>query len=226
MQEQADNIPGLWIHQESAIISAESHDIWSFTPEFLLSNKIVSEEWDCTRATRDQNTVDIQFGPVNWRMTENNLWITSFPDCPLEEEVEAGLNSLIPVMARSFLVSVPYLPSRRFWYFWQISVVTDSPLQWMLDNFSPQGWPSEFEVAGLGTDLTLFKDDQVIQINIRNQSRRRNQVSLDSISFDCYASCGSDLIADDMIEEPERRSTWLQTVEQILDFLLKGGNVH
>ena len=224
MQEQSENIPGLWLHQESAIISAESHDIWSFTPEFLLSNEIVSEEWDCTRATRNQDTVDIQFGPVNWRMTESNLWITSFPDCPLGEEVKAGLNSLIPAMARSFLVSVPYLPSRRFWYFWQISAVTDSPLQWMLDNFCPRGWPSELEVARLGTDLTFFKDEQAIQISIRNQSRQRNQVARDSISFDCYVSRGSDLITDDMIEETERRTTWIRTIEQILDFLLNGGD--
>ena len=37
----------LWIHQESAVISAEFHDVWRFTPEFLLEEEIVSNSWAC-----------------------------------------------------------------------------------------------------------------------------------------------------------------------------------
>ena len=221
MQEQADNTSGIWLHQESAIISAEFHDIWSFTPEFLLSSELASEEWDCTRATRNQNTVDIQFGPVNWRMNESNLWITSFSDCPLSEEVESGLNSLIPELAKTFLENVSCLPVRRFWYFWQISVAMDNPQQWMVDNFYPHSWPAGFNATGLETRATFFKEEQVVQVNIQSQKKNRgDQESLDSIVFDCYASCGFNLTHSEMINEPEHRSAWLQTVEQIVDSLL------
>ena len=41
--------PDLWVHEERAIISAESHDIWSFTPDFLVSNEIVPVDWVCRR---------------------------------------------------------------------------------------------------------------------------------------------------------------------------------
>ena len=50
LDEAMTSTHDLWVHQESAIIGADSHDIWGFTPEFLLSNGIVRD--DCLADAR------------------------------------------------------------------------------------------------------------------------------------------------------------------------------
>ena len=77
--EGAHNLTSdLWLHQESAILTADTHDVLSFTPEFLLVEGIVPESWLCSRASRAPDEAVIDYGPVNWHMTEDHLYINRF----------------------------------------------------------------------------------------------------------------------------------------------------
>ena len=123
MDVELNKPSGLLVHQESAIIVAESHDVWSFTPEFLLANEIVSDDWSCRRATRRQDTMEIQYGPIRWYMTESNLWIDLHPGCSIEDRRSMEDENLVPTMAGIYLGKVPYCPVRSLWFYWRISVV-------------------------------------------------------------------------------------------------------
>ena len=74
--------PDLWIHQESVVLIANTHDVWSFTPEFLLVEGIVPDTWQCLSASRGPDEANVHYGSVNWRMTENQLWISVYPRLP------------------------------------------------------------------------------------------------------------------------------------------------
>ena len=210
--------------EERAIISAESHDIWSFTPYFLVSNEIVPTGWACEHVTQNQGTVDIQYGPTNWRMNESYLWITLFPNRPLGEDAQPEGRPAIPILASRFLEAVPLLPSRRFWFSWRVSAVNPNPRQWMSDSFLPSKWPMELEPAIPRVSFNLGKDDLLLQMNISIEPNQRpNQTTQDLIIFDCHASRGVDQFVDDMVLATDHWTEWLGTVEQVINHLLEGG---
>ena len=105
---------GLWIHQESAVISAEFHDVWRFSPDFLLEEEIVPGSWVCHRASRSNDQVSIQYGPSHWSMTQNELWISVYPDQALTSEFDAipedGEMSMIQVLAHKLLADNTFPP--------------------------------------------------------------------------------------------------------------------
>ena len=217
----------LWIHQESAVISAEFHDVWRFTPEFLLEEEIVSNSWECRRATRSSDQINIQYGPSHWSMTENDLWITEYPDKSLptnvdtaSEDDEPGRTN-IPVLTYNFLARMPSLPSRKLWFFWRISAINRDTNQWMLENFLNRKWPAEMGTISLQPHLYVDLNDVMLDMTIRNQTYpRQGEIPPDSITFDCLVSRRRDLVVGDMLKETERRTEWLQLLRQAIQQLL------
>ena len=225
MAEEITSPPVLWVHQETLGIHAESHDIWAFTPEFLFSAAIVPDEWKCTRATRSQNVVEIQYGPITWVMNEGTLWITSFSDCPWGEEPQLDDGPLVPYLARSFLRMVPHLPSRRLAGFWRVSTAKTDSTRWMLDNFLPAGCGNVFDLPALYTRLSFVNDRVGVQMDIRAEAATRGSERFDdSIVFDCHVTMGgNDLPVDELALETFSWSEWRQTVEWGTQRLLQGG---
>ena len=215
----------LWIHQESAVISAESHDVWRFTPEFLLASEIVPDTWICRQATQSSDEVMIHIGPVQWTMTPKDLWITAYPDQPLTVDADDASVHLIPVVTSNFLETVPYVPTRRLWLFWQISIVNPDRDRWMLETFLNGGWPSDLGVVALQPRLTVFLNDLTIQMTVRNiTSYRRGEAHLESTAFDCYVSRGADQTPGDMVLDLTHRAERLSLVERAIRQLLGNGS--
>ena len=213
----------LWVHGESAIISADSHDIWNFTPDFLAGNEIVPIDWPCKLARRNQSSVDIRYDTVNWRMFEGNLWIDSFPDRPFGEHLFLEDEPLIPTMASRFLGTLPHLPVQKLWFFWRVSAVIPEPNQWMLNNFCPRGYPPKFRSAVVEPDLFLTKGDFVVHLKLRSQARyRADEPPLDAIMMECYVSRPPNLTVDEMIADTYRWSECFESLKQAIDFLLAG----
>lgn len=222
MAEELSRSSGLWVHGESAIILAESHDVWSFTPEFLLVNEIVPDNWVCRRAVRTQDAMEIEYGPVHWYMTESNLWVDLYPDCSIEDwpSIEGG--RLVPAMIESYLEKNSHFPFKGVWFYWRISVVNPDRHQWMLDNFLRKGWPEEFPVTRLQPLLTFSSGDVNFQITIRtDQAQRQYEVFQDSIIFDCYAYRIGVPTVSDAIEETEHWSERFHTLERALNHLVE-----
>ena len=218
----------LWIHQESAVISAEFHDVWRLTPEFLLEEEIVSNSWACHRATRSSEQIGIQYGPSHWSMTQNELWITEYPDKSLptnvdtasEDDEEDGTN--IPVLAYNFLNTIPSLPSRRLWFFWRISAINRDRNQWMLENFLNRKWPAEMGVISLHPRLYIYLNDLLLDITIRNETyQRRGENVPDCTTFDCFVSRGSNLVVGEMLKDTDRRTEWLQLLSKAIQQLVE-----
>lgn len=212
----------LWIHQESAVISAESHDIWRFTPDFLVASEIVPGEWICSRSTQSSEEVTIHFGPSLWLMTPGNLWITTHPNRSLQDDGADVGEPLVPILANNFLVSLPNLPSRRLWLFWQISASVPDRNQWKLDTFFARSWPSELGAVELQPRMVVRFEDLLISVTIRDDiPPRPGRDPRESVAFDCYASRGLDLPPDDMISDVTHRTERLLIVERILRQLLE-----
>ena len=222
MVEELNGSSGLWVHRESAIILAESHDVWSFTPEFLLVNELVPDNWVCRRAVRTQDAVEIEYGPIHWHMTGSNLWISLYSDCSIEDWPSMEDRRLIPAMAESYLERVSYFPFKGLWFYWQISSVNPDRHQWMLDNFLRKEWPKEYPVTRLQPSLTFSSGDVAFQITIRSdQARRRYEVFQDSIIFDCYAYRIGVPTVGDAIQETDHWPERLLTLERALNHLME-----
>lgn len=212
----------LWVHQQAAIITAESHEIWSFTPDFLLANDIVPADWSCTQATRTQESVEIHLGPTNWQMTESQLWVSVSPDCPFDESPRPLMGSLFLDPMNRFLQTIPYLPTRRLWFFWKISATDPEWRKWTADTFLRNDWPAELGTPMLQPSITARKDDITLRMTIRNQSVHRNgQPVPNSIVFDSYVYRHVDQTPADMISEtqhwPERLAVLRQAIKHLLN---------
>ena len=216
---------GLWIHQESAVISAESHDIWRFTPEFLVESEIVPDSWICRTATQSSDEVTILIGPSRWVMTPRNLWITTYPDRSLKDDTGDVEGSHTPSLTRKFLEAVPYLPSRKLWLFWRISAVIPDRDQWMLETFLNKNWPSELGDVVIQPRLTVVVDDLTIRVTIRNEGfRQQEEAHGESTAFDCYVSRGSDQAPREMYFDISQSAERLQMLERIIEELLGSRN--
>ena len=218
----------LWIHQESVIISADSHDIWRFTPEFLTASEVVPDSWKCTHASQSSDGATIQIGPVHWRMSREQLRITGYPDSPLSDVIEDANIPLIPTVASNFLEAVPHLPSQILWLSWQISAVNPDRDRWMLENFLSKGWPAEFDAVVLQPQLTFFLGDVAIQITVRNSSIRRRDKDLEdpveATIFDCFAWLREEQSPGEMLTDLKERTDRLQMAEHAIRHVLAYGS--
>ena len=213
----------IWVHGESAIISADSHDIWSFTPNFLADAEVVPSDWPCRWARRNQSSVDIRYDHVNWRMFEGNLWIDSFPELPFGEHLFLDNEPLIPTMASRFLGTLPHLPVQRLWFRWLVSAVIPEPNQWMLNTFFPRGCPTEFSSAAVEPDLFLTKGAFVVHLKLRVQARYRpDELPVDAIMMECNVSRQSNLTVDEMLQDTYSWSEYFESLKESINFLLAG----
>lgn len=224
MVQETEYAQGLWVHQESVIIGADSHDIWSLTPEFLLSNGIVPEDWSCTQANRTADSVSITLGPVRWQMTERTLWITLFADCPIDDEARIEGGHIIPDLARRYMETVPYTPTRQLWLNWEVSVIKRNHNAWMRDNFEYKEWPTDLGTAMLEPKLTFVIDDVLYQVEIKNEeSQRQDKTYEDSIQFECFVCNQQERSVSSIILGFDHWEERLSTFEKAINHLLKGG---
>ena len=225
MVEETEVTKVLWVHQESAVITADSYDVWSFTPEFLLSNEIVPGDWTCTQATRDIEEAVVQYGPVYWGMTERSLWITSYPSCPIEDESRLEGEHAIPDLVGRYLRAVPYLPVQNLWFFWRVAVINPQRYEWSLNNFLGKGWPTVVgSIERLQPTLDFVAEDILYRMTIDNeQSRIRHRIDEDTIIFECYALSRGGQSIGQILSEAPRLSDRLNTFKQAIIHLLEEG---
>ena len=177
--------PDLWVHEESVILLASTHDVWNFTPEFLFG--MVPDNWTCRHASRTPEEAVVEYDNVNWRMTEEQLWISAYPESSMSD---VSVDSIVPRMARKYLEMVPYLPFERVWFYWRISVVKTARLGRILEDFLPGDWPSEFKVVLKRTQpmLQFESEHHRFQMTLRGQAVEHNGETLpDAVNFDCFA---------------------------------------
>ena len=224
----------LWIHQESAIITAEFHDVWGLTPEFLSDGSVVPNSWTCVRSSRSPDRVDIQFGPSHWSMDKDELRVTTYPDQPLTAEADITFTAseddggergpIVPVSAHNFLTATPVLPSRKLWFFWRISALHQDGDQWLRERFLNMEWPDELGTIRPQPRLVISIGELYLEVTVSNEAQqRRHGDTPASITFDCIISRGVDLLVEDMILEVRHRTEWLALVDRTLQQLLDGG---
>lgn len=223
---------GLWVHQASAVIAAETHDILELTPEFLMSNGLARSDWECTRAIQNPDDVFIdyasnEYGFIHWRMDERNLWITSRPDYPIDVEIRLNADHIIPVLCRRYLDIVPFLPARQLWFFWDITALVPDPQNWMRNNFlNHHGWTVEFEYATVQPRLEFYVGNIQFSVTVRaERSHRRGEPLDNSITFECYATNQAARRPRDMQSECWQWVERLNVFRRIISHMLRGGRL-
>ena len=218
--EEANGSSGLWVRQESAIIIADSHDVWSFTPEFLYANEIVPDDWICHRATRTQDSIGIQYGPIHWYMTSQNLWIDNYPDRSIEEWLGIQDERLAPAMAKSYLTRVPYLPFGSLWSYWRISANRPDRHRLGLENVLGKEWPEEMSIGRFqpSLDMNFTTADRFFRIVVQDNPDE------DAIVFECYTNANASQGAGDAILETRHWPEHLRTLQRAISHIL-GENV-
>ena len=211
----------IWIHQESTVISAQSHDTWSLTPEFLASD-VAPEEWQFRTATRTGDTVEIEHGPIKWRMTPSELWITLDPDLPLEEyRNQINEQAVTSTLAQNFLVASPYTPVRRIWFYWRFSALDPNPRQWMLNRFLANEPPTELGFVRVQPRVTFRLEEQTVQVTVRNDPvQRQDERFNNAIIFECFVNRIEELTTDEMIQDTGLLVERFAIVEKAINYLL------
>ena len=223
MAEESTKEFGIWVHQESTIITAQSHDTWSFTPEFLAGD-VAPEEWNCRKVTRTGDTVEIEHGPIAWRMTPSELWITLEPDLPLEEyRNQISEQAVTPALAHNFLLFSRYTPVRRMWFYWKFSSLNPNSRQWMLMRFLSNEPPTELGSLGIQPRVTFRLGELNVQVTVRNDAvERLDETFDDAIIFECFVSRIGEFTVDEMTQDTGRIVEQFAIVEKAIDYLLVG----
>ncbi len=222
VEEAHDPAPAIWVHQESAVVDADTHDVWSFTPEFLLVDGIVPETWSCRRASREPAEADIDYGPTNWRMTENQLWISVYPDVSVSEWHSLPEASLIPSLAQRYLERVPYLPFERAFFYWNVSTLKTDQLSRMVENMLPSDWPEEFKTLANQTQplLQFTSENHNFQITMQDRAVEREGSTFDdSIVFNCHAFPSAEQPLDRAITEMGNWAARWRTLQRAIQHL-------
>ena len=153
-------------------------------------------------------------------MTESNLWITSYPECPIEDESRFEGGHFVSVMAKRYLEKVPYLPAQRMWLFWRLSLVNPMAEEWMHDTFLSKGWPEEFEHSTLRPKLSFAVDETLFQISISNEQTPLDDDTFEeSIIFECYASNFKDHGIENMILATDQLAARLNVLQEAINHL-------
>lgn len=221
MAEESRKDYGIWVHQESTVISAQSHDTWSLTPEFLASD-VAPEEWKCRKATRAGDTVEIEHGPIDWRMTPSDLWITLDLDLPLEDyQKQINEQPVTSTLAHNFLVASPYTPVRRMWFYWRVSALYLNTGQWMLRRFLSSEPPTDLGSVRVQPRITFHLEEQTVQVTVRNDAvQRQDETINNAIIFECFVNRTGELTIDEMIQDTGLLVEQFATVERAINYLL------
>ena len=208
----------LQVLRACAIIPAEFHDLQKFDAEFLVSNSIVSDERPCTRYRRTTRGVEIEFDSVEWRMTERELRIETFPEAPWEMARSSDICQLIPYFARQFLISLPRLASPSICFYWEITVDLTDPDQWMRSRFAPPAIPRGYEVVDVSTSFVVTKEDLRIKVDVGVEEDDDSEMR--SLVFDCYGTPLSEPASSRLVDETERWSEYADAVREVVLALL------
>ena len=191
-----------------------------------MSNEIVPDDWQCTRAVRTEDSIDIQFGPIEWRMTDRQLWVSVTPDCPLDNCSEHALGPLFLDQTIEYLKTIPYLPVRRFWLFWKLSVTDPERYKWLANTFLSNEWPVSLGIPIVRPLLISRKDDLVLHMTIRDErTYRGGELNQDSIVFDCYIYRDVGQTPSEIIVETQNWKERFNVVEQAIRHLLEEGDL-
>ena len=167
--QQASGEGGLWVQQATAIIHADTHDIWNLTPEFLSEEEIVPENWVCTRTARSQEQVTIEYEAIRWSGNERDLWIMALPGRPIDSTIRRT-TYIVPEMVVRYLDRVPYLPVKKLWFHWILSAVGPRPEGWMQATFLPRGLPADLALTNLQSYVVFHVEGIEFQVRVRDES--------------------------------------------------------
>ena len=225
MAEESTKEYDIWIHQESTVISAQSHDTRSFTPEFLASD-VAPEDWKCRTATRTGDTVEIEQGPIDWRMTPSELWITLDSDLPLQEyRNQINEQAVTSTLAYNFLVASPYAPVRQMWFYWRLSALDPNPRQWMLNRFLPYEPPTELGSVRVQPRIIFRLEEQSVQVTVRNDPVERQAERFNNaIIFECFVNRTEERTIDEMTQDTGLLVERFAIVEKAINYLLMEEN--
>lgn len=209
----------LRLDEVSAILSANRHDIASFTPEFLASNELVPVNGICTSSVRSQGSVTITYEGVKWWLTEDNLWITEYPNLILGSDVQhAGL--IVPGLASRYLESVPYSPVNRIWFHWVLTTIIPRRDEWMRKTFLPDGLPIGVELAPIETLIQFVSGNVEFRLTVR-RNNDPNQQDGDSVQFTCFASSAyPHQNRAEIVSEANLLEVRTETLERVINHLL------
>ena len=208
----------LWVYQEAVIISAEYHDTAGFTPRFLLSSEIVPKDCIWHQVSRTGEGILLRHDRVHWRMTNNELRITAYPDCSIDDIADG---TLVSGLASDYLKAVPYTPVRGLRSLWQIFATYPERDQWMMENFLSKGWPSELGSVVLRPRLTFRLDDLVIQMRVISEGLLwGDEDATDLILFECFVSREGEQNISRAVSDIDSWAPRLRMVEQFIRQLL------
>ena len=224
MTEELGRYEGpLSLDEEFVLITAENHDLAGFTPELLRSKSLVEIDWVVGRFVRSPSEVVIGVGPVQWYMTDTNLWISRWPACELGGVKD---HSIIPRLAQRFLAAFPDLPARKLWFYWRLSDQVLGLGEWPFLKLFRVMVGDSSEVVSVGTTLDLVRDDyfQRVQVTHEGSLRSGQSQGFNRVSFGCTFAKRYDLNVQQMNSETENWSLCLGMAEELVRELLTGSD--
>jgi hypothetical protein len=216
----------LSVRQQGVIISAQYHNVSEFTPEFLFTSKIVPSSWVCRLADQTPESSIIDDGYVQWEMTTEELRIIEHPNILLQADINDNAVVGAVSFARNFLVSAPYLPSRKLWSFWRVICIDPDSEKWALETFMARGWPSRLGDLTIHPRLNTSIGDFRVQVSITSGSGQEQQGGppIPSTVFDCFVWKEMNQSPPEMTEDLDRWAEKARILEDVIGHLVQSGS--
>ena len=150
------------LHSVSVVVTAEFHDPSVLNRDFLVSKRIVPEDWEVTEAFSTPPVSILRHGNgIQWTLDQSKLTVTE--DCNSSFQDKYRVHSL----ASRYVAVLPNVPYRGLGLNCVVSMKRDNPETWLTRRFlKPGTWQKrEPKILGMVPKFALNAGDAVCNIS-------------------------------------------------------------
>ena len=152
------------LHSVSVVVTAEFHNPSILNPDFLVSRKIVPEEWEVVEAITTPPVSIVKYGNgISWTVEQSNLTVVE--DCGPSFQDDYIVYSLVA----GYLEALPHVPYRNLGLNCVISIRRSDPAQWLMQRFLKSGpWlRDEPRMLSMLPNFTMDAGDATCNLSLK-----------------------------------------------------------
>ena len=206
-----------WLHSVSVVVTAEFHNPSILNQSFLVSQEIVSKDWEVEEAiTTPPFSVLRYSNGIQWIVEQSKLTVTDNPKSSFQDEYA------VHHLASTYLEKLPHVPYRSLGLNCVVSFKQANPQEWLVQRFlKPEAWlEGEFEVVGMVPRFVIAADNALLHLTLNAEEMQRGDSDQESVvhidcNFHYEGPLDSPALRLAISEWPERQDTLIKVLSNL-----------
>ena len=161
-----------WLHSVSVVVTAEFHNPSILNQSFLVSQEIVSKDWEVEEAiTTPPFSVLRYSNGIQWIVEQSKLTVSEKPESSFQDEYQ------VHQLANRYLEKLPHVPYRSLGLNCLISMNCLEPQHWLIQKFlKPELHINrEFKIVGTVPKFTFDLEGALLNLTFNDGEIQRGE---------------------------------------------------